>query len=262
MFLKELPQLRNEDSAAIAGYGLQIGWTSRGGMALDPYEQLAASFEHAWHQAFEPAWRTQLQFGREAVGGAKGPFPSAFVAAYLETALALADIVQLAVCCAWQGSPCEWHSVLSICKEIGIDLSFAVLVCHLKYRCRTAGGLPGTAERLDLARRMGLPYLYESEPGEWVFASEYASCAPYERVLAAYQEHACPRPAHALCTCLFCYRCPDCMEQRLVEGRDLATSQALGGRCAVCGSFTTYQQWQVEAGPQRSRRGTQGARAQ
>jgi hypothetical protein len=42
MFLTELPQLRTEDSTAIAGYGRKLGWTSRGRMAEGPYEQLAA----------------------------------------------------------------------------------------------------------------------------------------------------------------------------------------------------------------------------
>jgi hypothetical protein len=254
--------LRIEDSSAIAGYGRKLGWITRGRMAQEPYERLAASFERAWHQGLERAWRTQLQLGREHTDGRIRHIPSDFIAAYLETALSLADVVTLSVCCAGPWSEREWQSTLQLCKEMGIDLSFAVLVCHLKYRYRTAGGVPGTPERLDLARRMGLPYLYASEQALWVFASECASCAPYEQALAAYQEHACPQPARSLCACLFCYRCPDCLEQRLVEWRDLASSQVPGGRCAVCGSYATYQRWLREATPPHSRGGAKGSHAQ
>jgi hypothetical protein len=36
------------------------------------------------------------------------------------------------------------------------------------------------------------------------------------------------------------------MEQRLVEGRDLMTSRAQGGRCAVCCAWATCREWQRE----------------
>jgi hypothetical protein len=76
-------------------------------------------------------------------------------------------------------------------------------------------------------------------------------------VVVCHLKHACPRPAHSPCACLFCYLCPDCREQRLVEGRDLLTAQAQGGRCAVCASYSTYQEWQ---GQQRT--GADGVRGE
>jgi hypothetical protein len=241
--LLHLPGLRDEDYAAIVGYALQVGARERGSFALKPTPHHALAFERTWRQEFEPAWQGQQQLVYDPPSSAEISLPSLCTAAFLRTAQALGDLVSLAVCSAWGGSLVEWAAVRSICQQQKIDLSFAIAICHIRHAYRAAFG-EGSAEEetVHLARRLGLPYHYEQ--GQWVYMGSVTPYTTFEETITAFRTHACSSLRWERCTCLFCYRCPDCANERLVEGRDLPAAQAHGGKCRVCSSYSLYQSWQ------------------